>query len=237
MSAVVVTGTGTGIGKTVTVAALAAATRARGLSPGVVKPVQTGLLPGEPGDADVATRLSGTAARAVELVRLPDPLALATAARLRGVEIPPVATLAASVAALAERHDVLLVEGAGGLLVRLDSAGGTVADLATGLREQGVGVAVVVVTTAELGTLNATELTVEALRSRGIPPLGLVIGSWPDDPQLVQRCNLDDLPALTGVPLLGAIPAGAGALAPADFSAAAPGWLDASAPWLGSSLG
>ena len=54
---------------------------------------------------------------------------------------------------------------------------------------------------------------------------GLVIGSWPDSPGLAETCNREDLPRVTGVPLLGAVPAGAGALGREEFTAAAGGWL------------
>ena len=212
-----VTGTGTGVGKTVVTAALAAI----GGRVAAVKPAQTGVLPGEPGDLDVVVRLGG-AVTTYEAVRLAEPLAPDTAARRAGTTLPTVADTGARVAALATDHDLVLVEGAGGLLVRLDGAGGTIADLALALR--GPVPRVVVVIEAGLGTLNATGLTVEALRTRGIEPAGLVIGSWPAEPDLAARCNLDDLARL-GVPLLGRVPAGAGALTPVEFRAGAPGWL------------
>ena len=217
MTVVVVTGTGTGVGKTVVTAALAAI----GGRVAAVKPAQTGVLPGEPGDLDVVVRLGG-AVTTYEAVRLAEPLAPDTAARRAGTTLPTVADTAARVAALATDHDLVLVEGAGGLLVRLDGAGGTIADLALALR--GPVPRVVVVVEAGLGTLNATGLTVEALRTRGIEPAGLVIGSWPAQPDLAARCNLDDLARL-GVPLLGRVPAGAGTLTPVEFRAGAPGWL------------
>ena len=214
----VVTGTGTGVGKTVATAALAA--RASGTVI-VVKPVQTGVLPGEVGDVDDVRRLAGC--DVTEFVRLADPLAPDTAARLAGVELPSVAEHAARIRALADDHDTVIVEGAGGLLVRLDGADGTLLDLAETL-----GAAVVVVVAAGLGTLNHTELTVAALRARGIEPSGLVIGAWPSDPDLASRCNRDDLPRVTGVPLLAVIPEGAGALGDhATFAAAVPGWFTA----------
>ncbi|MGX1299519.1 hypothetical protein RKD35_001007 [Streptomyces albogriseolus] len=53
----------------------------------------------------------------------------------------------------------------------------------------------------------------------------MVIGSWPERPELAERCNLLDLPDVTGVPLLGAVPEGAGRLDPPAFRAAAPQWL------------
>ncbi len=63
----------------------------------------------------------------------------------------------------------MVVEGAGGLLVRLDTDGGTLLDLAADLASQ-PDVEVVVVVAAGLGTLNHTELTVGALRARGLEP-------------------------------------------------------------------
>jgi dethiobiotin synthetase len=109
----------------------------------------------------------------------------------------------------------VLVEGAGGLLVRM-TATGTLADVA-GL----LGAPVLVVAAAGLGTLNHTALTVEALGARALSCAGVVIGAWPDRPDLAARTNLHDLPAVTGVPLLGALPAGAGGLDPARFTAVA----------------
>lgn len=211
----VVTGTGTGVGKTVATAALAA--RASG-SVVVVKPVQTGVLPGEVGDVDDVRRLAGC--EVVELVRLPDPLAPDTAARLAGVELPSVADHAARIRALAADHDTVIVEGAGGLLVRLDSTGGTLLDLADALAAS-----VVVVVAAGLGTLNHTELTVRALAGRGIVPDGLIIGAWPSSPGLAEECNLEDLSRVTGVPVIAVLPAGAGELDLPAFVAAAPGWF------------
>lgn len=219
---IVVTGTSTGVGKTVATAALAVRESAQGRSVTVVKPVQTGITGREPGDADEVHRLTGCAVQ--EFTALDDPLAPDTAARLRGVRIPPVAEYADRIRVLAEFHDTVVVEGAGGLLVRLDTEGGTLLDVAAALSDS-VPVEVVVVAAAGLGTLNHAELTVAALRARGLEPAGLVIGSWPDEPGLAERCNLDDLPLVTGVPLLAVIPAGAGAFGRDAFRAAAPTWF------------
>ncbi|MYS10703.1 AAA family ATPase, partial [Streptomyces sp. SID6041] len=101
-----------------------------------------------------------------------------------------------------------------------DEDGGTLADAAALL-----GAPVLTVVPAGLGTLNSTALTAEALRARGIAQLGVVIGSWPDAPDLAMRCNLADLPREADAPLLGAVPEGSGALDPADFRAAAADWL------------
>ncbi|WP_339127974.1 dethiobiotin synthase [Streptomyces sp. f51] len=220
MTVLVITGTGTEVGKTVVTAAVAATALAAGRSVAVLKPAQTGVGPHERGDADEVARLAG-AVTTLELGRYPEPLAPGTAARRAGLAaVSPVAAAEAA-AKLATEHDLVLVEGAGGLLVRFDDEGGTLADAARLLDAP-----VLVVASAGLGTLNTTELTARQLRLRELEFAGVVIGSWPDSPDLAMRCNLADLPAVSGAPLLGAVPAGAGALSPADFRAGSPSWLD-----------
>ncbi|WP_030993976.1 MULTISPECIES: dethiobiotin synthase [unclassified Streptomyces] len=228
MAVLVVSGTGTEIGKTVATAAVAAVAVADGRSVAVLKPAQTGLEPGERGDAEEAVRLSGAGVWR-ELARYPEPLAPATAARRAGVPAVRPADVAEAAEKLAAEYDLVLVEGAGGLLVRLDDEGGTVADVASLLSAP-----VLVVASAGLGTLNATELTTRELGRRGLAPAGVLLGAWPSRPDLAARCNVADLPTVTGVPLAGAIPAGAGGLPPVAFQAGARGWL---APALGGTWG
>ncbi len=217
---VVVTGTGTGVGKTVVTAAVAALAAGR---VAVLKPAQTGVGAGEPGDLDEVARLV-PGVTTLELARYPDPLAPATAAR-RARLAPVTPALAAQAAQkLAVDHDLVLVEGAGGLLVRFTDDS-TLADAAALLAAP-----VLVVATAGLGTLNHTALTVEALRARRLRCVGVVIGAWPADPDLAARCNVRDLPAVTGVPLLGAVAEGAGTSAPEAFARVARAGL---APVLG----
>jgi dethiobiotin synthetase len=209
MTVLFVTGTGTEVGKTAVTAAVAALAAG---SVAVLKPGQTGVAPGEPGDAAEVLRLAARPDRPVtvrELARYPEPLAPDTAARRSG--LPPVAPeqVADAVAELAADHDLVLVEGAGGLLVRYDEQGRTFADLALATAGRVPGVEVLLVASAGLGTLNTTALTAEALRARGLPLCGVVVGSWPDAADLASCCNLADLPLAAGAPLLGALPAGA----------------------------
>ena len=210
MTVLFVTGTGTGVGKTVVTAAVAALARARGASVAVVKPAQTGEPDGS-GDLAEVQRLAGVT-DVHELVRYPDPLSPAAAARRSGREPLDPARLYDLVLGL--RHDLVLVEGAGGLLVRYDEDGTTLADLARGLHAP-----VLVVASSGLGTLNHTALTLEALAHRGLELSGVVIGSWPSSPDLADRCNLRDLEMLAARPLLGALPAGASSST--DFAAVA----------------
>lgn len=209
---VVVTGTDTGVGKTVVTAALAVAAGTAGLSVAVIKPGQTGIPPGSADESDVETvvRLAAPAV-ALTLATYPDPLAPLAAARTAG---KPALELADVVSAIrAQSCDLVLVEGAGGLLVPM-GPGWTVADLAVSL-----GAPAVVVTRAGLGTLNHTALTLEALHRRGVES-HVVIGAWPREPELVHRTNLDDLGPLAGI-----VPDGAGALEPEAFRGVAPSWF------------
>ncbi|HEY1575152.1 MAG TPA: dethiobiotin synthase [Pseudonocardiaceae bacterium] len=223
MGILVVTGTGTDVGKTVVTAAVAALAADRGRTVAVLKPAQTGIPAGAPGDLAEVRRLAGPVTTR-ELRRYPDPLSPAAAARRSGV--PPITPAEAAAAAsdLLDGHDIVLVEGAGGLLVRFDPDGGTVADVAWAL-----GAPVLLVAHAGLGTLNTTALTAEALVRRGIECIGVVVGRWPARPDLAARSNLVDLPVAAGAPLLGVLPDGLAGLSPVEFLAVARGSLS---PWL-----
>ena len=151
----IITGTGTGVGKTVVTAAIAALARAARRNVAVVKLAQTGVHDG-PGsdtpDLETITRLSGVT-DTHELARFPDPLSPEAAARVSG--LPPVdfTRARAVIARLTAARDLVLVEGAGGLLVRYDAGGATIANLATVLNKQGLAAPALVVTGAGLGTL------------------------------------------------------------------------------------
>ena len=230
----VITGTGTGIGKTVVTAAIAALAHARGDRVAIVKPAQTGVYPGPGSDVpDVETieRLSGVT-DTHELARFPDPLSPEAAARVSCLPSLDLAYAAGYIAKLADSRDLVLVEGAGGLLVRYNAAGATLADLATMC-----GAPVLLVTAAGLGTLNNTALTCEALDARRLARAGVVIGSWPREPGLAERQNLPDLETLIGGPLAGSLPEGSGALPREAFRAAALHGLGRSLGGLGLGLG
>jgi dethiobiotin synthetase len=209
-----ITGTGTGVGKTIVTAAIAALARSAGQRVAVVKLAQTGVHAG-PGsdtpDLETVTRLSGVT-DTHELARFPDPLSPEAAARVSGLPPADFTRAAALITDLEGTRDLVLVEGAGGLLVRYDAAGATLADLAVALDAPAL-----VVTAAGLGTLNHTALTIEALRARKVAEAGIVVGSWPRRPGLAERENLADLETLAGGPLAGLLPEGSGALPAAGF--------------------
>lgn len=207
MSVLAITGTGTDVGKTIVTAAIAA------LCPDVVtvlKPAQTGLPLNAPGDVDVVKALVPHV-ETMELVRYPDPLAPASAARRSGIPTLGVAEVAEGIKEA--DADLVLLEGAGGLLVRMsDDPPVTFADMLVELA-----LPTVLVVTPGLGTLNHTALTLEAMRRRGLEVAGVVIGAWPREPDLACLSNLHDLRLLIGEPLAGVLPADIGGLPPAAF--------------------
>jgi len=196
-----VTGTDTGVGKTEVAAALVAWWRARGLDVGAMKPAQSGVEDGLPTDADRLREAAGGTDPA-ELVcpySLPAPLAPAVAARLAGVEIS-LAHVLACATELGRRHAALVVEGAGGLLVPLTDRE-TYADLAVAL-----GMPVLVVARAGLGTVNHTALTCEALRARGLAVAGVVLNRASPATDPSEPHNEAEIERLTGARVLASIP-------------------------------
>jgi dethiobiotin synthetase len=165
-----VTGTDTGVGKTVVTCALARALRKAGVDVGVMKPCETGVGPAGPEDARALLAASGAGDALDEVcperLALPAAPSAAAAAEGRAVDL---GRIRAAAARLAARHELLLVEGAGGLLVPL-APGVSMADLAAGL-----GYPVLVVARGALGTINHTLLTLEALERRGLALAGVVV--------------------------------------------------------------
>jgi dethiobiotin synthetase len=216
--AVLVTGTDTGVGKTVVTAAIAATAIEAGLRVSVVKLAQTGTAEGTPPDVDEVSRLVAPH-RATALAEYPHPLAPLVAAREAGA--PPLELYDAVDAVRAEvkDYDLVVMEGAGGLLVpmgvRPSGQPWTVADLAVS-----VDATAVVVARAGLGTLNHTALTLEALQRRAVPAY-VVFGAWPTRPERVHQTNLAEL----GACLAGAVPERVGGMEPGVFRRSAPGWL------------
>ena len=199
-----ITGTDTGVGKTTVAAALAQRCRREGSQVRYFKPVQTGLMPGEPGDADFVAAAAGIEVE--EGQRFPAALAPVVAAEEAGktVDYPRHLETARR---LASGCDMLLVEGAGGLLVPLTRASDTepglsMADLARDLGE-GTETQVVIVTRPTLGTLNHTALTLEAVRTRNLRVAGLVICGWPKEVGVVLHTNLRELSEMA--PILGIV--------------------------------
>lgn len=214
MNAVFISGTDTGCGKTAVGCALASAARALGLTVRVLKPVETGCRE-EDGrrvaqDAEALAHAAGDGAPADTLCpyRLRLPASPLVAARAEGLSIDA-STLDKAFAEASAGADLLLVEGAGGLRVKLthelDMAG-----LAARLE-----LPLLIVARATLGTYNHTQLTLEAAAARGLRTLGVVVSHTTPELSAADRHNLDGLLEDLPVPLLGELPHGARELVPA----------------------
>jgi len=183
MTRFIVTGTDTDIGKTVFAAGLAGALGAR-----YWKPVQAGIDP--EGDKEAVARLANLPADHIlpEAYRLKTPASPHLAARLDGVEI------SLDKLALPPIDGPLVVEGAGGVLVPVSETL-LMADIFAHW-----GLPVILCARTALGTINHSLLSIEALRSRGVPLAGIAfIGDAHAENERI-------IPALGNVPSLGRLP-------------------------------
>ncbi|EFI30169.1 dethiobiotin synthetase [Mycobacterium tuberculosis 94_M4241A] len=206
----VLTDPGTGSRKFVFCTVLVFAAGQAGIDVAVCNPIQTGPARGADDLAEVG-RLAGVTQLA-GLARYPQPMAPAAAAEHAGMALPARDQIVRLIADLDRPGRLTLVEGAGGLLVELAEPGVTLRDVAVD-----VAAAALVVVTADLGTLNHTKLTLEALAAQQVSCAGLVIGSWPDPPGLVAASNRSALARIATV--RAALPAGAASLDAGDFAA------------------
>jgi dethiobiotin synthetase len=169
-----ITGTDTGAGKTVAAGSIAAYWRAAGVDVGVMKPAETGCRTKDgdlvPADASFLKKVSGASDLLDEICpyRFAEPVAPAVAAKRAGTRIDKRLILKRYME-LAARHEFMLVEGAGGLLVPL-SGKYLCADLVADM-----GLPIVIVGRLGLGTINHTLLTVEAARARGLEVYGIIL--------------------------------------------------------------
>lgn len=205
-----VTGTDSGVGKTIVTAAVVTAFRAQGVEAGVMKPIATGLAECTAGLSDPEWLVSATG-----LGDSPAPLApyrfqisaapLVAASRT-GTTID-LDRITHSFQALLSNFDCVVVEGIGGVMVPLTRLH-YVVDLINRM-----GLPALVVARTGLGSINHTLLTLDCLRSRGVPILGLVFNnpthppSTPDESETIptilrlsETRSFGELPHCEGLP-------------------------------------
>lgn len=208
LAGVFITGTDTGVGKTLVAAALARCLKQRGFTVGVMKPIETGWDAAGAGMSDAA-RLAAAAGltepvEAVSPYRFPDPLAPLAAARRAG-EVIRLDRIVAAYRALARRHAMMLVEGAGGVRVPI-STRADIRDLIERL-----GLPAVVVGRTAIGGVNHMLLTIEALARRRIPVAAIVLNqTGPEEPETMDGMQRSSTVALlrerSGVSVIGPLP-------------------------------
>ena len=196
-----VTGTDTGVGKTLAACALVRGLRAAGYTVGVMKPVETGVGESGPSDARALSVAAGEPSPLADVCpfQYALPAAPKVAADLEGSEVC-LATVQRSFERIASEGRVMVVEGAGGLLVpvtdRLDMAG-----LAAALE-----LPLVLVARSRLGTINHTLLTLSEIRRRALPLAGVILSHAEGPISAADASNLEFLRAHLGTLLVGEIP-------------------------------
>lgn len=201
MKGLFITGTDTSVGKTVVAAAIASLFKRRGLDVGVMKPLQSG------GNGDVDFLLNQSCAKDDLSLIVPynfkEPVAPSLAARLELTQIK-IEKIKDAYSALAKRHEVIIVEGAGGIMVPIIEKGVKsyfVSDLIVDLN-----LPTIIVARAGLGTINHTLLTIDHAKKKGVNVAGVIVTGYPDTPSLAEKHNPSMIEDLSGVPVLAVLP-------------------------------
>jgi dethiobiotin synthetase len=206
---VFITGTDTGVGKTFVTAGLVSLLIKEGLDVGVMKPIETGCPKRNsrlvPRDATLLKVVSGSedALSLINPYRFSKPLAPLIAAEIDRKKIK-IRKISSAYKKLREKHDIIFVEGAGGLLVPLTGKL-TNLDLILGLN-----LPIIVVVGSKLGAVNHTLLTLNWARENGVKILGLLINHPNPNPSsrksLVEKTNPGLIKSFAEVPVLGNVP-------------------------------
>ncbi len=201
MKGLFITGTDTGVGKTVVAAAIAITLKRKGIDVGVMKPLQSG---GD-NDADILMKAAGVADEKSLVVpyRFNEAVAPTLAARIEGIEID-LDVIKGSYSKLAKRHDVMIVEGAGGVMVPVLESGKEsflFSDLAVHM-----GLQIVIVARSGLGTINHTLLTIDHAKRKGLDLAGVIINGYPRSPGISEENNPRIIEDISGVPVLSLVP-------------------------------
>jgi len=203
MTGIFITGTDTGIGKTTVASGLAGAFKNRGYSVGVMKAVQSGALVRNgklySPDAEFLVKVldKHDEPELVCPLLLREALAPSVAAEIEGKTVD-LELIKNAYLQLEERHDLVIVEGAGGIAVPLGKRV-LISDLITCL-----GIPAIIVARSGLGTINHTFLTIEHAKQRGIQVMGIVINNYRGG--IVEETSPEVIAELTGLPILGIIP-------------------------------
>ncbi len=195
--AIFVTGTDTGVGKTVITRALARSAARRGVDIAVLKPVESGVVPEVSTDAEklIAAARRNDPSDDICAYAFKTPVSPHLAAAIEHRKIDP-SRVASFLKRWTERTDLVLAEGAGGLLVPL-ADGVTYGEV---IAQSGY--RLIIVAPNRLGAVNAALLTLEASRSRKIDVIGVVFNGTPEG----DFGNADAVAAFGQVSILGEFP-------------------------------
>ncbi len=197
-----ITGTDTDVGKTYITAGLAVVLRKMNVDVGVMKPFAAGSAQ-KKGYKSEDIEILSRAANACDPENLvnpqffPIPASPYTAWKKLKTK-PKISTILSSFKKLSKLHDVLLVEGMGGIMTPI------LKDYYITNLIKEMKIPTVIVTRSKVGTVNHTIMTVKMCEKYKIPVKGIIINNF-DNGYAVKDLTRD-LKNLTGVPVLGSIP-------------------------------
>ena len=200
-----VIGTDTGVGKTTIAGAMARSLISRGIDCGVMKPIETGchletqdLIPTDGSYLKAAAR-SSDALHLITPCRYQAPLA-PYAATLQGEDDVDFPAIQAACQHLQAKHDFLIIEGLGGLMVPLTAQ----RDLVDLIKK--IGLPVLLIARSGLGTLNHSLLTIRYGTEHGIDFLGLVLNRTRPEQEASEKTNIEILSRRITLPVTGPFP-------------------------------
>jgi len=206
MNGYFITGTDTDVGKTVVTACLAILFKSHGVDVGVMKPIETGVDPecgsAANSDAKFLMEITGNTDLEEEVCpcRLKIPASPYQAAQMAGIKIQT-STLLEKFKVLQSRHDMMLVEGVGGLLVPI-TPGYDVSDLALETK-----LPLIIVSRLRIGTLNHTLLTINAAKQKGLKIKGFILNQQESgELNNVEKQQGKLIEEFSGIPMLGTCP-------------------------------
>lgn len=206
MRGILITGTDTGVGKTFIAAALALVIHSRGINVGIMKPFAAarGIFSRKYRSEDTA--ILARAAHSTDSDKEMNsyfytvPAAPYVAAAVTQQEKVSISAVLDAYHGLAAKHDIMIVEGIGGLMVPLTKSE-TFADFAKILN-----LPIIVVARCSTGTFNHILLTVNASKSYGLDIMGLVMNGYPQRERAVDKLLVKAVKRLAGVEVLCVVP-------------------------------
>ena len=204
MKSYFITATDTGVGKTTITAALAASIKKSGIDVGIMKPVATGVLQ-KTGFRSSDVSILCHAARVtdpedeINPIFMPLPVSPYDASKILDLKFDK-KIIFEQFAKLQSRHQMMLVEGIGGIMTPL-TRDYFVADL---IKEMGL--EIIIVTRSTLGTLNHTMMTVKICHDNKIPIKGILVNNYDENGGPEEKNASLTIHEITNIPILGVLP-------------------------------